>query len=538
MMPLDIEQKTAIEFNKMEEEKHLLQSLARLLKEMTRLAVTNSNDECSQKRIVIVRTKLLEFKHSYEYKPDLFPRILHPLLMQTIEDALNLPKANINLFVLNEIYRIARKDISIKLYKYIQNYHRINKPEVVAKSHDPIYNPTELVRAVTEAGLISIINDLLTTDLDPTLIVYQTILSGHVFLLLLLKEKYPTFFYYKKGHPWQLLSRAVSSGHIHIVEFILAQNQTTDIIDLVDEDTGYTPLHSAIKNIHIPIIELLITAGADLNKPSKNGLTPLQMTLQLYKRHQHSSDNANEKFFNIMRILIKFGATINSEDLELPIIKDLQNAKLAYDVLIQKINAFQEYKKNQHALDELKVLIYKQYVTTKPKIFYTTGLNLKNEAMLKTLATCPQQIYEILASLGVNFHHSDHQEQTPINFAIKLNLWDSVICMLMTMESDQLLDPNDKNLLIHHQEELTHCFISLIKKMQNEDQILYLKKTLGEKKPSEKSKPGNALGFILYTSASALKLSLFGRQRYRGEKVPPHLYQIVTVFHHLVPDAF
>ena len=45
------------------------------------------------------------------------------------------------------------------------------------------------------------------------------------------------------------------------------------------EESGDTPLHVAIQESHIPVIEQLIKYGADVNAKNHSGLTPLHLVI-------------------------------------------------------------------------------------------------------------------------------------------------------------------------------------------------------------------------------------------------------------------
>lgn len=87
-----------------------------------------------------------------------------------------------------------------------------------------------------------------------------------------------------------LLSLAVSAGFVPIVKVLLLNNASVD-----DVGADGSPLYIAASNGHTVIVELLLSKGADANKPAAHGFTPLYIASQ--KDH-----------FEIVKLLIEAGA--------------------------------------------------------------------------------------------------------------------------------------------------------------------------------------------------------------------------------------
>ena len=62
---------------------------------------------------------------------------------------------------------------------------------------------------------------------------------------------------------------------------------------------GFTPFHKAVLNGHVPLVELLIEEGADVNAKSLNNTTPLQLAF-------HSNHIPCALFLFLLYLLLQF----------------------------------------------------------------------------------------------------------------------------------------------------------------------------------------------------------------------------------------
>lgn len=72
---------------------------------------------------------------------------------------------------------------------------------------------------------------------------------------------------------------AVLKGHAEVVKTLLGTKGID--VNTAPEDSGWTPLHVAIANLEFEIIELLLAAGADVNKADNDGNTPLHVAASI-----------------------------------------------------------------------------------------------------------------------------------------------------------------------------------------------------------------------------------------------------------------
>src|SRR5687767_12324387 len=96
--------------------------------------------------------------------------------------------------------------------------------------------------------------------------------------------------------------KAAKKGDAALVSMLLQRDPS--LKDARDK-YGSTPLHCAAWKGHLDVVEVLLTAGADVNAVNQNehwGTTPL-----------HAAAHANQD--GIARLLIEHGADVNARDL-------------------------------------------------------------------------------------------------------------------------------------------------------------------------------------------------------------------------------
>ena len=108
------------------------------------------------------------------------------------------------------------------------------------------------------------------------------------------------------------IHQAIMWGIIEEVEQLINQGQIHDI-----NNYGETPLHIAIIKRNIPLIELLISKGADVNAQDADGLTPLHFAVR-------REDN------DIVNYLLNRGADVN--------IRDTNGLTPLYFAITRKVN--------------------------------------------------------------------------------------------------------------------------------------------------------------------------------------------------------
>ena len=95
------------------------------------------------------------------------------------------------------------------------------------------------------------------------------------------------------------LIAAIIRGRLEIVRIMIPY--VSDINTHLDQD-GYTALHVAARTTHVDIVNLLITAGADVNIEVKGGITPL------HEAATHSTSNVH-----VVAALIQSGAKVDQQ---------------------------------------------------------------------------------------------------------------------------------------------------------------------------------------------------------------------------------
>ena len=96
---------------------------------------------------------------------------------------------------------------------------------------------------------------------------------------------------------WTPLIFASDNGHKEIVEMLMRAGADIEKADKY----GWTPLIVAINNGHKEIVEILIRAGADIEKANKYGWTPLIIA-------------SNNGYKEIVEMLIRAGADMEKAD--------------------------------------------------------------------------------------------------------------------------------------------------------------------------------------------------------------------------------
>ena len=109
------------------------------------------------------------------------------------------------------------------------------------------------------------------------------------------------------GHPYiMLLARyfCVSpnlintvQGFLNIVELLISAGADVDSLS----GDGCSPLYYAVLGRHLPVVKLLISKGCDINQPDLEGTSPLHGSAQV-----GSMDSC--------KLLVEAGANISAED--------------------------------------------------------------------------------------------------------------------------------------------------------------------------------------------------------------------------------
>lgn len=101
----------------------------------------------------------------------------------------------------------------------------------------------------------------------------------------------------------ELLVRAWINNHeqhsLLEVDFERAGNN----INVQHEETGDTPLHNAVTNLHFENVEILLKRGANREIKNKRGLTPLQALFTISKSSDHK-----EPLLEMTKLLLQYGA--------------------------------------------------------------------------------------------------------------------------------------------------------------------------------------------------------------------------------------
>jgi ankyrin repeat protein len=95
------------------------------------------------------------------------------------------------------------------------------------------------------------------------------------------------------------LSGAARAGDVQRVKLLLADSKDPN---QADRNGGRTPMHWAVRNNNVEIVDLLIEAGADVNKGDQAGKTPLS----------HAAESGK---VDMTKKLIEAGSDVNKRDL-------------------------------------------------------------------------------------------------------------------------------------------------------------------------------------------------------------------------------
>ncbi|KAF2181530.1 ankyrin repeat protein, partial [Zopfia rhizophila CBS 207.26] len=77
------------------------------------------------------------------------------------------------------------------------------------------------------------------------------------------------------------LSMATEKGHREVIQMLLSAGSNINNRDSL----GQTPLHIAISVGHLEIAIKLISSRADINSPDQDGMTPLRLAFR-HKNHR------------------------------------------------------------------------------------------------------------------------------------------------------------------------------------------------------------------------------------------------------------
>lgn len=83
---------------------------------------------------------------------------------------------------------------------------------------------------------------------------------------------------------WSPLMYSVDKGHLPLVSFFIEKGAYVN--RQINDDTGDTPLHSAVELANYEIAELLLSNGADVNAKCFNGFSPLHIACSLSNNEQ------------------------------------------------------------------------------------------------------------------------------------------------------------------------------------------------------------------------------------------------------------
>jgi uncharacterized protein len=128
------------------------------------------------------------------------------------------------------------------------------------------------------------------------------------------------------------LGLAAYFGHTEVVRVLLASGANVKAVS--KNFLGNTPLHTAIAGSHnkhglgVPIVEMIIAAGADIDAPDAHGWTPVNLA-------------AHEGVIEIVELLIARGADVNrpASNGDMPLATALKEGNAEVAALLQQHGA-------------------------------------------------------------------------------------------------------------------------------------------------------------------------------------------------------
>lgn len=100
------------------------------------------------------------------------------------------------------------------------------------------------------------------------------------------------------------LAYAAQNGCMDVVTLLAEANA---VVDATDDLLGWTPLHFAAKSRHADVVRYLLADGADVNRKTASGHTPLSVALSGSSfTHGHEGDRSKT-----LLVLLESGADVN-----------------------------------------------------------------------------------------------------------------------------------------------------------------------------------------------------------------------------------
>ena len=193
------------------------------------------------------------------------------------------------------------------------------------------FTPLDVARTRKSTAIVEYFEDIDATA-SP---LFNAIRNGSLNRVCYFLHYYPHWINVKDGTGWTPLHWAVNEGNIEIVQFLVSKGAD---VNFMPKHHGWTPLHSAVSITNLEIVKFLISAGANVNAANAGGYTPLHWTASLCWTASGLVPESDEAVA-IAEFLVSQGADVNAktEDGKTPLDLANENGKTATAAFLSSV---------------------------------------------------------------------------------------------------------------------------------------------------------------------------------------------------------